>query len=194
MGFRSETRRNTAYARFYTRRGVCARLYSDNAMTYRGAATELKQMFMETSDFVKGIAGQLALQGTQWSFVPPRTPHFGDFWEAAVKSFKCPFNKIIGDTKIEACLNSRPLCPIRSEPSEPAALTLGHFLMGSSCLSPPEPIHLSNKWNCANARRLSPNYVTPFGIDGERKCYTICNSAINGSKYSTTFNSETWYS
>ena len=148
-----------AYARFSARRGVCARLYSDNATTFRGAATELKQMFIETSDFVKGIAGQLALQGTQWSFIPPRAPHFGGLWEAAVKSFKCHFNKIIGDTKltfeelstlsakIEACLNSRPLCPIHSEPSEPAALTQGHFLIGSSCLSPPEPVDLTNKWN-----------------------------------------------
>lgn len=41
--------------------------------------------------------------------------------------------------QVEACLNSRPLSPLSSSPEDLNPLTPGHFLIGSSLLSIPEP-------------------------------------------------------
>lgn len=76
----------------------------------------------------------------------------GGLWEAAVKSFKLHFRKHAQSTKytfeelstllarIEACVNSRPLCPMSDSPQDMVALTPGHFLIGAPLLSPPEPV------------------------------------------------------
>lgn len=43
--------------------------------------------------------------------------------------------------QIEACLNSRPLCPINNDPSN--LLTPGHFLIGEALISQPTEIDLN---------------------------------------------------
>ena len=97
------------------------------------------------------VTSETKNEGTKWSFIPPRAPHFGGLWEAALKSFKYHLKRVVGDstltyeelstvtTMIEACLNLRPLCAISGESSELIPLTSGHFLVGSSLLSIPEP-------------------------------------------------------
>lgn len=88
----------------------------------------------------------------------------GGLWEAGVKSFKTHFRKFAGSYKftfeefstllsrIESCLNSRPLSPISSDPTDFAALTPGHFLIGTPILAPIDPnidespISLINRW------------------------------------------------
>ena len=69
-----------------------------------------------------------------------------------MKSFKHPLKRVVGQTvltceemstlvaKIEACLNSRPLCSISLHGGETVPLTPGHFLVGEELLSQPEPI------------------------------------------------------
>lgn len=91
----------------------------------------------------------LAEQGVQWHFNPAAAPHFGGLWESGVKSIKTHLKRM-GKTsftfeevstllsQIESCLNSRPLCPLNDDPTNLDVLTTGHFLVGSSLLSPPD--------------------------------------------------------
>ena len=163
-----------AYARFTARRGVCAKLYSDNGTTFRGAANELKRLFNAASDEFQAILSSTAAQGTSWEFIPPRAPHFGGLWEAAVKSFKYHYRRVLGENKltyeemttlsakIEDFLNSRPLSPMNTCGNDIAALTPGHFLIGSALLSFPEPSlkddlsrAMSNRWELITAMRNS---------------------------------------
>ncbi|XP_050066248.1 uncharacterized protein LOC114132630 [Aphis gossypii] len=129
---------------FMARRGKCAKLYSDNGTNFVGAQKELVSMMKKASD-------DLEKEGIEWHFNPPSAPHFGGIWESAVKSMKHHLKRVISDHKltstemrtllcqIEACLNSRPMTPLNSDPSDLAVLTPSHFLIGGAMLLPDEP-------------------------------------------------------
>lgn len=87
----------------------------------------------------------------EWNFAPPYSPHFGELYEAAVKSAKFHLRRIVGNAsltfeelntvikQVEAVLNSRPLTPMSSNPNDLQVLTPGHFLIGRALASIPEP-------------------------------------------------------
>ena len=140
-----------AFRRFIPRRGRCAHLYSDNGTNFVGASRILQKEiknYIQNSD----VQDELSTIGTQWHFIPPAAPHFGGLWEAGVKSMKYHFKRIIGETpltyeemttlmhQIEACLNSRPLCPLTDDSDDMEVLTPGHFLIGRVIVAPPDPI------------------------------------------------------
>ncbi|XP_028042585.1 fatty acid synthase-like, partial [Bombyx mandarina] len=93
----------------------------------------------------------LAEDRTNWHFNPPYSPNFGGLWEAGVKSIKYHLRRILDRTltfeemsttlcQIEACLNSRPLCPIdHNDIDNLNVLTPGHFLIGEAPINVPEP-------------------------------------------------------
>lgn len=139
-----------ALDRFVNIRGGNVRhMYSDNGTNFVGAARLLREALEYWTS--EEMHQHLALQGIDWHLNPPRAPHHGGLWEAAVKSVRYQMRRVCGSTifsfeelatlltKIGACLNSRPISPISADPNDLTALTPGHFLTGGPMVAPLGP-------------------------------------------------------
>ncbi|XP_017461956.1 PREDICTED: uncharacterized protein LOC108355303, partial [Rhagoletis zephyria] len=137
-----------ALQRFIGRRRLCNDLYSACGTNFMGANAILTTNHQRCKEDVeREIVPKLAEQSINWHFNPPHSPNFGGLWEANVKSIKYHLKRIVGGTKltyeqlstvlvrIEACLNSRPLCPLTSDPDDLFVLTPGYFLIESKPIS-----------------------------------------------------------
>lgn len=145
--------------RFISRRGKPHEIHSDNGTTYVGANSELRRFFLTNG---AKIHDALLSDNIQWSFITPRAPHQGGLWEAGVKSVKYHLKRVMGDAlltyedfstvlcQIEACLNSRPLCPLSHDPNDPVPLTPAHFIVGESLTTIPDHNYIQ-----INENRLS---------------------------------------
>jgi Pao retrotransposon peptidase/Family of unknown function (DUF5641)/Protein of unknown function (DUF1759)/Putative peptidase (DUF1758)/Integrase zinc binding domain len=165
-----------ALSRFVSRRGHCQNLYSDNATNFVGARNELAPLYelLEDSTHQQMVHNTLASKLMQFHFIPPRAPHFGGLWEAAVKSMKYHLVRIIGNTplsfeematvltKIEAILNSRPLVPESSDPEDNSAITPGHFLIGRPLTALIEPNYLDVATNSLRRWQLLQKLTQHF--------------------------------
>ncbi|XP_076660098.1 uncharacterized protein LOC143363386 [Halictus rubicundus] len=141
-----------AIRRFCARRGKPMHIYSDNATNFVGVKNEMVQIraFFMSEENQNTLSRSLLTEEINWHFIPPRSPHFGGLWEAAVKSFKQHLYRTVGDAmfpyeqfntfivEIESILNSRPLTPISCDPNDLTALTPAHFLIGGSLKNIPE--------------------------------------------------------
>lgn len=127
-----------ALQRFIARRGAPSKMYSDNGTNFVGTRNLIVFNQAEVESFS-------ASEGISWSMIPPRAPHFGGLWESAVRSAKYHLTRVLDGsvlsydeyctlfTRIEAVLNSRPLCSSVEQGEE--VVTPGHFLIGQSLSS-----------------------------------------------------------
>lgn len=140
-------------------------LYSDNATNFVGGKKRLEEVFKlwHSEAHKNELSKNRSNEGVEWRFIPPRSPHFGGLWEAAVKSMKSLLFKVLGNshltfeelstilTRVEACLNSRPITTLSSDPSDLSPLTPAHFIIGDSLLAVPErsePTTATNYIDC----------------------------------------------
>ncbi|XP_033218230.1 uncharacterized protein LOC117173697 [Belonocnema kinseyi] len=138
--------------RLFSRRGISKTIHSDNATNFVGASRELMELnkLFQSAEHNEMVQKFLANQTVTWKFIPPRSPHFGGLWKAAVKSFKHHLVRTVGDTlltfeqletcvvEIEAILNSRPISPMSPDPHDLQPLTPAHFLIGGPLTSFPQ--------------------------------------------------------
>ncbi|GFS51994.1 integrase catalytic domain-containing protein [Trichonephila clavipes] len=105
----------------FSRRGKCAKLYSDNGKTFVDANKELKRFLKLIEDSDDNLAGFLSAEGIKWKFIPPRAPSFGGLWEASVKSIKYHLRRVVSGSNLTyeefltVCIQMgnfkfRPLC------------------------------------------------------------------------------------
>lgn len=165
-----------ALRRFTSRRGCPKTMRSDNATNFVGAKTELHELWQlfQNQYATKNIISFCTEKGIDWSFIPPRSPHFGGIWEAGVKQVKHHLTRIVGDrklsyeelyttlTQIEAVLNSRPLAPCSDDPSDYTAITPAHFLIGREMQAVAEPSYLDLKPNTLSRWQLVQSMVQHF--------------------------------
>lgn len=170
--------------RFIGRRGYPDKIYSDNATNFVGAARELQELEDAFHKNTVKIASYAASKGVDFICIPPRAPHFGGLWEAAVKSAKGLLLRTVGNAlltteelqtvlvEIEAVLNSRPIAPLSSDPNDGEALTPAHLLIGEGLRalpqeSRPEDEHkltFSKRWQllCALKQRFWRSWAKDY--------------------------------
>jgi len=152
-----------AFDRFVARRGLPPDVFSDCGTNFVGADRQLQSI-------INSPEGQGALCDAQplcsWHFNPPSSPHFGGLWEAAVRSAKRLLIRVMGNHKfsyeefttvlcrVEAVLNSRPLTPLSTDPSDLEYLSPGHFLIGQPLLAVPPRSPLEDKSSLVNRWKL----------------------------------------
>ncbi|KAM0726722.1 hypothetical protein ACS0PU_006883 [Formica fusca] len=136
-------------------------MYSDNGTTFVGTDRELTVAY-RSAVRDPNFLNLTASDNVTWNFIPPSAPHFGGLWEAGVRSVKAHLRRVLENhmltyeefstslSRIEACLNSRPIAPLSDTLEDYECLTPGHFLIGSALTVNPEPSLLN-----INENRLS---------------------------------------
>ena len=133
-----------AFTRFTARRGKPLRMYSDNGTNFVGSRNEVEslQAALAKSKHAESLPNKFAATGMDWVHIPPRAPHFGGLWEAAVKSSKMHLKKVLGSSvvtfeelstifcQIEAIMNSRPLVAMSANDTDYTALTPAMLITG----------------------------------------------------------------
>jgi len=136
-----------ALKRFISRREKVVNVLRQR--NFVGADKELRDLF-NSIRFNEELQQVATTERLTWHFIPPRSPHFGELWESAVRS-KQHLKKTVGDasltivemmtllSQIEAILNSRLLTPLSDDLKDLNALTPAHFLIGAPLIVYPEP-------------------------------------------------------
>ena len=191
--------------RFISRRGCPSTICSDNGSNFKGARSDLQELyrFLNSTSSTSAIAQYLLTQRIQWSMIPERSPHFGGLWEAAVKAAKHHLKRIVGTQKltyeefattlcqVEACLNSRPLLAITSHDTDGVStLTPGHFLVGHSLHTLRQPfLRFQLSLRAGTDVNQSFNIFGPAGVETTSSNFKADPS---GGQPKTTSSLEMW--
>ena len=148
--------------RFIARRGIPSQIVSDKATNFLGARRDLNEL----EKVIR--AGAQSYSSIEWLFIPPRSPNFGELWEAAVKSMKHHLRRVMGNSifnyeemttmlcQIEQVLNNRPLMALTNTPDDILAITPSMLVNGSLLDAIPQPSlqkmdargHLVKRFRC----------------------------------------------
>ncbi|CAG9126303.1 unnamed protein product [Plutella xylostella] len=176
-----------ALKRLSAKRGTPGHLYSDFGSCFIGADRKLKEEYEQIKETLgTEFMSEIADMNIEWHFQGPSWPSAGGLWESQVKQLKHHLKRVVGDQKLtfeeystllaqlEACLNSRPLCPITEDPNELDCLTPSHFLASGPSLNviETEEDHRSRWYHTQKIfndiwRRWRNEYLTQLSIKGK---------------------------
>ena len=128
------------FKRFVSRRGLPARIISDNGTTFKAAAKTIRNVFKHPE-----VQNYLSDVNVKWIFNIERAPWWGGFFKRMVQLLKRCLRKMVGQakltyeelltsvTEVELILNSRPLTYMSAtdleEPLTPTHLINGRRLL-----------------------------------------------------------------
>ena len=82
-----------AFRKFVSRRGLPAKLLTDNAKTFKSASVDVKKISMSSE-----VKKYLANRQIDWQFIMEQAPWWGGFWERLVRSVKRCLKKSVGQS------------------------------------------------------------------------------------------------
>lgn len=163
-----------AFRRFVARRSEPAVMFSDNGSNFCGAVAELRDSVRRLNADEK-FRNFLSKHEITFHFNPPSAPHMGGIWERLVGSVKRSLKAVFKDrivhedvlltalVEIENTVNSRPLTPISSDPSDPEPLTPRHLLApASSPQVTPQDFTMPEDENCRRRWRQAQFITDQF--------------------------------
>lgn len=139
--------------RFIGLYGKPKKIHSDNGTNFVGAERELREAALALYES-NGLANFFKDREIEWTFQPPRTPHFGGAHESLVRSTKKALYRALEmeaeklrypteDTlrtvlfEVAGLLNARPLTYTSSDPADFRPLTPNDFLNKPPTADPP---------------------------------------------------------
>ena len=161
-----------ALSRFISMRGRPRIIVSDNQTSFKSASKELKDFYQFVTDNQEVIEDKLNPsheKPIEWTFIPPRAPHFGGAWEIMVKAMKRALQAISKDQpmteddfrtflcKAMDMINLRPLAKHHCSETE-MILTPNDFLMGRCSV-----VGIWSKWT-----KVIPSEDIPYSKLGQR--------------------------
>ncbi|GFU64060.1 integrase catalytic domain-containing protein [Trichonephila clavipes] len=83
-----------ALRRFISRRGLCSKILTDNAKTFKKSELELKNLWKIISD--PTVKAFYASHKIYWQFIIERAPWWGDFYKRLIRTVKLALRKTVG--------------------------------------------------------------------------------------------------